>query len=54
MNKEIANWGNYPKQNAELSELEFINDIQQLVAKSATILARADATCRMRPANLHA
>lgn len=42
MNKEIANWGNYPKQKVEISELEFTNDVQQLVAQSSSILARGN------------
>lgn len=43
--KDISNWGNYPVLNAEVHELEFVDQIQQVVKKSDSLLARGNGRC---------
>ena len=46
MRKEkISNWGNYPIVASEVFELEFLDEVQQLVKTSSSILARGNGRC---------
>lgn len=42
---EIANWGNYPRIQAEYHELEFLDNIRELVSQTDSILARGNGRC---------
>lgn len=45
MKKEISNWGNYPKVEANLTALEFEEDVRQFVNDAASVLPRGNGRC---------
>ena len=43
--KQIANWGNYPKIEAEVHSNQYLDELQQIVQASETILPRGNGRC---------
>lgn len=41
----ISNWGNYPKQKAAVTTLDFVEDVQDFVANTEQVLARGNGRC---------
>ncbi len=43
--QKVSNWGNYPKQTAQVTTLDFVEDVQKFVKSSKTVLARGNGRC---------